>query len=157
MRVVGSGRNVAPVVYGEDVAECAVRAAGCEAAAGETFNISSGERVTWEDFLSTLARYLGATLPTTHIPAPLLYPAAAILEGVWKLAGAAQPPPATRFGVRLLASDWWVDVSKADKVLGFRPQTGYREGLRKTVDWLESQPGSQPQTAPRGAGDSRGE
>src|SRR5262249_18069967 len=57
MRVVGSGQNVAPLVYGEDVAEFALRAAESEAAIGEIFNVSSGEQVTWNEFLNTLAEY----------------------------------------------------------------------------------------------------
>ena len=139
MRVVGSGRNLAPLIYGEDLADLALRAAESEAAVGQTFNASGGEPVTWQEFLSTLAGLLGTELPTPRIPYPLLYGAAALMEACWKVAGAKEPPPATRFGTRLLGSDWRYDMTKAEALLGFRPRVGYREGLGRTLAWLREE------------------
>jgi nucleoside-diphosphate-sugar epimerase len=137
MRVVGSGANLAPVVYGEDVADVALCAAATDAAVGRIFNVAGGEPVTWKEFLATLADYLGTRLPRTHLPAPVLYHAAGLLEAVWRLARAEKPPPATRAGVRLLSADCHYDCSHAAAVLGFRPRIHSKEGLRRTVDWME--------------------
>jgi nucleoside-diphosphate-sugar epimerase len=139
MRVIGSGENVAPVVYGEDVADLALLAAEREAAVGQTFNVSNGEGETWKVFLNTLAGLLGKELPRTHLPAPLIYSAAAVLEVVWKLTGAKSPPPATRYGVRLYAADCRYDISRAERVVGFRPRVPCAEGLAKTVEWLRAE------------------
>jgi nucleoside-diphosphate-sugar epimerase len=139
MRIVGSGTAVAPVVYVEDLADFTIHVAESKAAVGQIFNICSGERVTWKQFFTTLAEYLKKPLPRTHVPARLLYPAAAILEAVWKLVRAGDPPPATRFGVNLYTSEASYDISKAQKVLGFRPQVFHREGLRRTVDWIKQE------------------
>ena len=34
--------------------------------------------------------------------------------------------------------DSQADISKAEKMLGYRPTVGLEEGLRKTVDWFKS-------------------
>lgn len=141
MRILGSGRSVAPIIYRTDMAEAAVLAAERPAASGEILNISSGEPVTWSEFFTTLAQCLGTTLPRAHLPFALIYPTAAVLEVLWKLAGASNPPPALRFGVRLLTDDWRVDISKAQRLLGWRPTIQYPEGLRRTVEWLRAESG----------------
>jgi 2-alkyl-3-oxoalkanoate reductase len=139
MRVVGSGGNLAPLIYGEDLADCALRAAESAAAVGETFNVASGERVTWKEFLSTLAELLGTRLPRIHVPYRLLYAAASVLEVIWKRIGLKQAPPATRFGTRMLGSDWRYDVTKAKTLLGFQPKVFHREGLAKTLTWMREE------------------
>jgi nucleoside-diphosphate-sugar epimerase len=139
MRVVGRGDNFAPLLYGEDLADCALRAARSEAAIGETFNVASGEAVTWKEFLSTLAGLLGTRLPRLHIPYPLLYGVATVLEAVWRRAGGEQPPPATRFGTRMLGSDWRYDIVKAENLLGFTPAVFHRDGLARTLNWMREE------------------
>jgi nucleoside-diphosphate-sugar epimerase len=139
MRIVGSGQNIAPIIYGEDLADLAIRAADSEAAVGQIFNVASCEPVTWQEFLSTLANLLGTKLPRVRIPYPLLYGAASLLEVCWKIAGAKEAPPATRFGTRMLGSDWRYDINKAKSLLGFQPKVGYREGLSRTVDWVREE------------------
>jgi nucleoside-diphosphate-sugar epimerase len=139
MRIVGPGDNFAPLIYGEDLAKLAVRAAESEAAAGQTFNVAGGEPVTWTEFLSTLADYLGIRLPRRHIPYPLLYSAAWVLEAIWKRAGAREPPPATRFGTRMYGSDWRYDMTKAETLLTFRPSVFHKEGLARTVAWMKEE------------------
>ncbi len=136
MRVIGPGKTLVPAVYGEDVAELAIRAAESRAAVGEILNVGSGEKVTWEQFLSTLAAYLGTTLPRGRLPVALLYPAAAVLETLWKLARAKNPPPIIRFSLLLYAADRWLDSTKATQLLGYRPKVFHQEGLKRTLEWL---------------------
>ncbi len=33
----------------------------------------------------------------------------------------------------------YADISKAQKLLGYQPQTSFKEGLRKFIDWMQSQ------------------
>jgi nucleoside-diphosphate-sugar epimerase len=138
MRVIGTGRHIAPLVYGEDVVDFAILCASDPRAAGETFNVVSEEEVTWRQFLTTLASNLRRPLPRTGIPYGLMYPAALVMEAVWTLARTTQPPPATRFGLRLLASDWRSDSSKARRMMGFRTRVDHVDGLKATVQWMQT-------------------
>ena len=86
------------------MADLAILAAERAEASGQIFNVSSSEAVSWKEFFCTLAGCLGTRLPRTHVPASMAYVGAAVLETVWKAAGKTGPPPATRFGVRLLSA-----------------------------------------------------
>ena len=138
MRVIGSGEHIAPIVYGDDVAECAIECSCHPRAVGEVFNIVSDDNVTWRQFLEMLAFHLGTRLPRFGIPYGFIYPAAAVMEFAWRLAHARYPPPATRFGLRLFASDWRSDSQKARKVIGFSPKISYIEGSKATMEWIRT-------------------
>ena len=58
-----------------------------------------------------------------------MYLAAATMEGVARLVRRRLPPPFTRYGVRLMASDCRYDNRKAERDLGFRPSVSFRQGL----------------------------
>jgi nucleoside-diphosphate-sugar epimerase len=136
MRVIGSGEAIAPVIYGKDVVEFAVQCSVHPNAVGETFNIVGTEAVSWRQFLEALAANLDVPFPRIGIPFHIIYPIAACLEVLWTLAGSSSAPPATRFGLRLLASDRRYDMGKARRTLGFEPKVSHVEGLKATVDWM---------------------
>jgi nucleoside-diphosphate-sugar epimerase len=139
MPIVGRGDSTAAVVYGEDVAELALLAAESDSASGQVFNVSGGELVSWKEFFTTLAALVGKRLPRVHLPVPIAYAAAAVLETVWKTAHAVGPPPATRFGVRLVSTDRQYDCSKAATVLGYRARVFHKEGLQRTLNWMQAE------------------
>jgi nucleoside-diphosphate-sugar epimerase len=51
------------------------------------------------------------------------------MEGVARILRRRTPPPFTRYGVRLMASDCGYDNRKAEHALGFRPTVSFRQGL----------------------------
>jgi nucleoside-diphosphate-sugar epimerase len=136
MRLFGPAECPAAVVYGDDVAAFALECSSHTAAGGEIFNIASAETVTWTRFFQALASHLGTTFPSLRLPYRLVHPLAGALETVWRIVGAANPPPVTRFGVELLASDWRCCVRKARDRIGFSAATGHERGLELTVHWL---------------------
>jgi nucleoside-diphosphate-sugar epimerase len=139
MRLFGPAECPATVVYGDDVAAFAVECSRHPAARGEIFNVASPEAVTWTQFFEAFAVQLGTTFPSLRFPYRLIYPLAGALERVWHVAGAANPPPVTRFGVDLLASDWRCCVRKAQERIGFSAATAHERGLESTVRWLREE------------------
>jgi 2-alkyl-3-oxoalkanoate reductase len=139
MPMVGRGEIPASVVYGEDVADLAVLAAERDSARDQVFNVSSGEPVSWREFFTTLAGLVGTRLRRVRLPVPLAYGAATVLEALWNAAGVVGPPPATRFGVRLLATDRRYDCSKALNLLGYRARVLHQEGLERTLTWMRTE------------------
>ena len=57
--------------------------------------------------------------------------AGAAAEGVWRLLGRSDDPPMTRFLAHQLATAHWFDISAARRDLGYVPQVGIDEGLRR--------------------------
>jgi nucleoside-diphosphate-sugar epimerase len=139
MRLFGGAACPAAVVYGDDVAAFAVQCSRHPDSRGESFNVASPEDVTWMQFFQTLASHLDSAFPSLRIPCRVIYPAAAALERLWRVAGAVNPPPVTRFGVELLTSDWRCCVRKARERIGFTAGTAHQRGLEATVRWLRKE------------------
>jgi nucleoside-diphosphate-sugar epimerase len=139
MMVIGSGENRAPLVYVEDVADLSLLAAEREEATGEIFNAASGESITWNQLLVQVASALKAKPPKLHLPFPLVYYSGAVMEVLWRLARAQKPPLITRFATTLLGGDYCYQMTKAERVLGFRPKVMFRQGLENTIQWMRGQ------------------
>jgi nucleoside-diphosphate-sugar epimerase len=104
-------------------------AAETPAAAGQVYHLTDGEAVTAREVIDGLAALLGKARPRWSVPFFVIYLAAATMEGVARLLCRRSPPPFTRYGVRLMASDCRYDNRKAERELGFRPTVSFRQGL----------------------------
>lgn len=140
--LIGGGSHPAPVIYIEDVARLALRAADRREAAGNAFNIVGDEQVSWREFFTELASQIGARPPTQTISRPAALAVATMMEWVWRAAGASEPPLLTRFAVRLMGNRVQYNIEKADRILGLRPRVKAREGLARTVEWLRDSDGT---------------
>jgi nucleoside-diphosphate-sugar epimerase len=131
--VIGNGTSFLRPTYVDDVVkglELLLNAGGVE---GEIFNIAGPEVVTVREFADTVASVLGVALPRLDIPRILAYPAGFLTEVVWRALG--KTPPLTRSMVDFLTVGHASDISKAVRQLRFRPETGLRSGIEKTVCW----------------------
>lgn len=108
--IFGDGTQTRTLTHIDDIADGIVTAAGSEAALNEDFNISAGEEQT----------------------------VAEIAEIIWEVCGR---DPA-QFALEHLPTyevdvvRRWPDVSKAERLLGWKARIGVREGVEQTADWL---------------------
>ncbi len=107
--VFGDGEQTRDFVYIENVVQANLLAATAPAAVGQAINIGCGERIS----LNTVLQ-IASELLDTHIDAE--YRAARIGD----------------------VRDSVADISKAQELLGFFPQTNFREGLARTLDRLRA-------------------
>ena len=131
--ILSRGRRLTSVVYIEDLLQAVVLALESEAAAGQVFNITSGEQVSWGELMGYSATLLGVH-PWLELPLPLGRALAALLSGVYRLLGIRRDPPLTPYRWAHVAYDFDFSIEKARRLLGYRPQVDWREGLRRTVE-----------------------
>ncbi len=129
---LGGGRTLTCPVYVEDLAAGIVLALEQQASAGEVFNLTGGEWVTWREFLGYAAELLGIR-PWLQLPIPAARALAWLLAGAYRLFGIRVDPPITRYRVDQLSHDFHFSIAKAEAVLGYRPRVRWREGLRRAV------------------------
>ena len=132
--IVGRGENALPFVFITDVVQGLLLAFDREHAVGQAYNVGNDSPLTQEQVLDAIARDIGASPPTIHIPYRVLYSAASALERVPSLTGSRQPI-LTRLGVKLFGTDNRHAIDKAKRELGYKPQVPVREGLRLTAAW----------------------
>lgn len=136
--LIGSGKNVVPVVYVRDVAEGLIKAgdAGNEAV-GQAYTIADDRRVAQAEYLNTIADFLQVPPISRHLPYTALYAAARAAELTWRATGhrKSAPPPITTYGVSLLGTDQQFSIEKARRELGYDPQYDVIRGLSEGVSW----------------------
>jgi UDP-glucose 4-epimerase len=98
--VYGDGSQTRDFVYVSDAVEAVLRALKCEGAAGEVFNVGCGRQVSIVDLAAAVLRLAQANLDVVH-EAPR--------------AGDVKHSVA--------------DISKAERLLGFKPRFSLRDGL----------------------------
>jgi len=109
LEIHGDGRQSRDFTYIDNVVEANVRAAGAPGAAGETFNVGCGVRVSLLDIVGRLERLLGRPVERRHTP------------------------PRAGDVPHTLA-----DIDKARRRLGYAPRVDFDEGFRRTLDYFRT-------------------
>jgi nucleoside-diphosphate-sugar epimerase len=138
MVIIGSGENHVPLVYVEDVAQGAVLASTASGAEGKSYLLVNDERVTQREFLEALAAELAVPPPARHVPYRPAVLLAAGAEMLGRRTHRIEPPPVTRYGIQLLGGENRFVISRARSDLGWCPQVGLAEGVRRSVTWYRA-------------------
>lgn len=107
--IYGDGRQTRDFTFVSDAVAANLAAATVPEAMGEIFNIGGGSRVVLTEVLDTMEEIVGKSIKRNHIE---------------KAMGDARHTAA--------------DVSKARKILGYRPQVSLKEGLQQEWEWVKS-------------------
>jgi dihydroflavonol-4-reductase len=99
---------------------------------GERY-VLGGENVMLADMLGAIAGLVGRTPPRWQIPRTLLFPFAAMSEGLAYITG--KEPFATVVGLRMAKHPMFFSSAKARQELDYRPRP-YREALGEAIDWF---------------------
>jgi 2-alkyl-3-oxoalkanoate reductase len=126
------------MIYIDNLVDLLMLAATHTLAAGEEFLACDAGDMTFEQFCERLAEGIGANPPSAYLPYELVYMMAGAMETVHALMGFQKRPMLTRQAVNLLASQAFVDTSKARNLLGWSPAVTQDEGFRRTLEWLNS-------------------
>lgn len=130
---VGAGRNRRTLVHEDDVARAAMLVAAGGAAAGQVFNVTSGQIDTLDQIIDAMCRALGRRRPAIALP-----------EAPVRLAARAADAVLRRVGRRAVicaaldkyVEDVAVDGARLRRQLGFVPAVTLDEGWRRTVESL---------------------
>ena len=138
MAMIGSGGNHLPLIYVEDVAQGVLLAGEASRAEGRSYLLVNDELVTQRDFLATIAAELGVPAPSRRIPYKAAVMLGALSESLGHLARRRQPPPLMRYGLQLLGGENRFIIGRARLELGFQPQVGLADGIRRSVMWYRA-------------------
>jgi nucleoside-diphosphate-sugar epimerase len=129
---ISGNRALTSPVYVEDLIEAVILALENEAGAGQVFNITSGEEVTWEEMMQYTAELLGVR-PWFELPISLAWIAAYLFNGIYRLFRIKSEPVIFPYRVAHIARDYNFSIEKARRVLGYQPKIDWRTGLSRTV------------------------
>jgi len=132
-RMIGSGETLYHLTYIEDLCRGIVLCGERSEAVGEVFILGGEGHVTLNELAAEIAAAVGGRVPRRHIPLGPVLLAAALCETVCRPLGIE--PPLYRRRVEFFSKDRAADVSKAKRVLGYRPEVTLSQGLRRTAAW----------------------
>ncbi len=125
---LGDGSNRYQLLAVEDLVEAITLAASKRAAAGETLNVGAKEFGTVRSDLQELIDHAGSSSRLTPIP---IRPAEVALRAL----ELARVSPLVEWHYKTAHRDSFVDVSKAERVLGWKARLSNAQTLIETYDW----------------------
>jgi len=126
--ILGSGGNRYQLLAVEDLVDAIVLAAERPEAAGETLNVGAGRFGTVRSDLQALIDHAGSGARLRPVPAR---PAELVLRAL----ELARLSPLAEWHYRTAHRDSFVDVSRAERLLGWAPRYSNAEALCRTYDW----------------------
>jgi len=127
-RWVGGGRHLTATTHIDNTVE-GLWLAATKAPAGGVYFVTDGEPVVFRDFLTALVGTQGVEIPDKSVPPGVASAAARAAEAVWRRLRRPGNPPLTRFAVWVSSQECTIDISRAERELGYRPVTSREEGL----------------------------
>ena len=131
--LIGDGRQLMDMTCVENVALAIRLALEAPEAKGDIYNITNGEPRAFRDLLEESLTGLGYPIKYRKIPATLLSGIASSLEFLYKTLNLKGEPALTRYTYYLLRYSQTLDISKAEKELGYHPKISISEGIEQYV------------------------
>jgi NADH dehydrogenase len=122
--VVGTGQYRFRPVYIDDVVSCFVSSLINERATNQSIDIGGGEELTLEQMLRQIADCVGVSKAAVHMPWPLMYAGAVLMQAVLK------KPPVTTDQLRMLREGSTCDITRMREIFGIEP-IGFTTGLQR--------------------------
>jgi nucleoside-diphosphate-sugar epimerase len=126
--ILGSGENRYQLLAVEDLVDAIVAAAERDEAAGEAINVGASEFGTVRSDLQALIDHAGSGARLWPIPVKPAELALRALE-------LAHLSPLAEWHYKTAHKDSFVDVSKAERLLGYEPRYSNEQALCRTYDW----------------------
>ena len=131
--LIGDGRQLMDMTCVENVALAIRLAIEAPEAKGEVYNITNGEPRAFRDLLEESLTGLDYPIKYRKIPASLLSGIASSIEFIYKTLNLKGEPPLTRYSYYLLRYSQTLDISKAERELGYHPKISISEGIEQYV------------------------
>lgn len=135
--MVGDGKTFFHPVHIDDLIDSLLLAGNVPEAEGEAFIIGGERYLTLEELTRIIARTLGVSLWRIHLPVFPVRALAIAMEFVFK--PLRIEPPLFRRRVDFFTKNRAFDISKAKRILGYKPKVDIKEGVRLTVDWYRGE------------------
>jgi nucleoside-diphosphate-sugar epimerase len=127
-RWIGGGRHLTDTTNVANTVE-GLWLGTTKAPAGGVYFVTDGAPVVFREFVTSWLGTQGVTAPEKTIPTPVADAAAATAERAWRLMRRPGSPPLTRMAVWASSRECTLDISRAQRELGYRPVISLEQGL----------------------------
>ncbi len=135
LKIIGDGENLVDLTSLANVADAVELSLIVEGAGlNQIYNITNGQPVKLWSCINHVLKELGFQLNDNKVPYPVVMLVARLME--WKsLITNKKEPSITKYGVGVLANSFTMNISKAEKYLGYKPRVSTEEAILEFVKW----------------------
>jgi nucleoside-diphosphate-sugar epimerase len=130
--IVGDGRNTLPLSFVDNVVDGVLLALTHPRGDGQAYNLVDDPQLTVREIAQHVGAVAGERVRLVGIPSWVLMPVARWLEDRAVSKGAEEPPRLSRFQIAQATRDFRYSSRRAREELGWTPEVGLAEGLRRT-------------------------
>lgn len=131
---VGTGLNLTPMVYVEDVTSAIILAMD-KGKAGEKYIVASENSIGMDDMHKIIMNEIGVRAPYIYIPSWMALSGAKIIE---KTCGILKKEPIVSYqNIKSTITDRTFDITKIKNELGFRVEYSFEKGIKETINWYK--------------------
>jgi nucleoside-diphosphate-sugar epimerase len=134
--IVGDGQNLHQLIYVDDLCRGLLAASAVPAAQKQTVVLAGSEKLTTNEMVSAVSDAVGDKKRVLHAPMWPFVLAALVFESTFRPLGLK--PPLHRRRLDFFRKSFSFANAKAEQILGFSPQVGFREGARNTAAWYQA-------------------
>ncbi len=135
---IGLGRKQLPLVYAGNVAQGILLALTSDRAPGRAYNLADDFPITQREFFSLVAENLDLRRTFVPVPYAFAYGLAWGVEQLARLQHGGRPPVMSRRNVAFLGRGNPFVSERARTELGWEPEVGHEQGVRRAVGWYSS-------------------
>jgi len=125
--VLGDGKLELPLVYIDDVVDAVMAAVARSLTGGEIIQLVDGDHLTQEDVLAAV----GNGTKVLHVPRPVVFALGKLSE--LPLGALGRQSPVALYRLRSALARLHYDSDRAQRLLGWTPRVGVREGIRRVT------------------------
>ncbi len=133
---LGRGEIYYHLTYIDDLVQGFIRCGELPAAANRTYILAGAEVTTLNALVALIADAAGVPNPRIHLPVWPVWIAGAACEAICAPFGIE--PPLYRRRVDFFTKSRAFDISRARREIGYAPDVGLRDGIRRTLEWYRS-------------------
>ena len=131
--IIGNGKALYHMVYIDDLVSGFILASQKSGSIGEVFIIGGPKYTDLNELFRIIAREFKVKPPGVHFPYKPIELLSVLMEYAYK--PLKKEPPLYRRRVAFFKKDRAFDISKAKKILGYRPAFDLKDGIHLTAKW----------------------
>ena len=137
MLICAGGKYKSCFVYVGNLVDAVIHLALKKEAHNTDYNITDGNNETLKEIFTCIANTFNVKPKFINVAAPLSKLTASLVEGWYKLFRIKKDPLITKFSVWQNCADYSFSIEKL-KNTGYTPTVSMEEGVKRTVDWINS-------------------
>jgi dihydroflavonol-4-reductase len=134
--ILGSGENLHQLIYVDDLSRGLLATCTAPAAHKQTVVLAGAEKITTNEMAAAVSEAVGNRKRVPHAPLWPFLVAAFVFESTFSPLGLK--PPLHRRRLDFFRKSFSFSNARAQEILSFRPEIGFREGARMTAEWYHA-------------------